>query len=182
MSRDRLDQLANDLKRLQVDFERFFNGALPLPPEELRSEIQKRIRDLRNSRLQGAAENFRLGTLEAQFNTYNELFNRRLRDLEAGQITRPAAGEQRSRHDVEEGVTVAGQVEETVVQALYEGLQSGVKQVKFDMDKFRSYLDQTVGSLRKRTGCQSVTLRLVSDGGEVKLKAKPVKDTDSKGG
>ena len=39
-----LDQLGRDLKQLQVDYERFFNGALPTPPEELRNRIQTQLR------------------------------------------------------------------------------------------------------------------------------------------
>ena len=46
-----LDQLGRDIQQLRVDFERFFNGALPLPPEELRARVQGQIRHLRGQSL-----------------------------------------------------------------------------------------------------------------------------------
>ena len=82
--------LDRDVQQLRVDFERFFNGALPFPPEELRGRVQAQIRTLRGlSNGATAVDNFRLGDLEARFNSYNELFNRRLRDTEEGR--HPAA-------------------------------------------------------------------------------------------
>ena len=45
-----LDQLNRDIQQLRVDFERFFNGALPFPPEELRGRVQAQIRNLRGDR------------------------------------------------------------------------------------------------------------------------------------
>ena len=58
-----LDQLGRDIRQLQIDFERFFNGGLPLPPEELRTRIQGQLRTLRNTNVTTVAESFRLGDL-----------------------------------------------------------------------------------------------------------------------
>jgi hypothetical protein len=88
-----LDQLNREVQQLRVDFERFFNGALPFPPEELRGRVQAQIRHLRGlSNGATAVDSFRLSDLEARFNSYNELFNRRLRDVEEGRhpAARPA--------------------------------------------------------------------------------------------
>jgi hypothetical protein len=84
-----LDLLAADVRQLRVDFERFFSGALPLPPEELRHRIQVQLRQLRNLSAMTAVDRFRLGDLEARHISYNELFSRRLREREEG---RPRGG------------------------------------------------------------------------------------------
>ena len=79
-----IDQLGRDIQQLRIDFERFFSGALPWPPDELRGRIKGELRGLRNSSQATAVDRFRLGDMEARFNSYNELYNRRLRDVEEG--------------------------------------------------------------------------------------------------
>lgn len=171
-----LDLIARDVRQLQVDFERFFNGALPIPPEELRTRIQTQIRSLRNLNL-ASVDSFRLGDLEARFNSYNELFNRRLRDREEGR--RPGAVHapppERRRYDPREGITLGGSVEPEAIEALYNGLASRPGDgPKFDLDSFEKYLARQVAALREKTGCDQVQFRLAEEDGKLKLKARPV--------
>jgi hypothetical protein len=172
-----LDQLGRDLKQLQVDYERFFNGALPFPPEELRTRIQGQLRQLRNLNLTAAVDNFRMADLEARYNTYNELWNRRVRDLEEGRHARPqTAAPETPRYDVERGILVAGPVAPEAAEALYQGLARS-EAPKFDLDSFRAYLERQAAAIRTRTGCGQVQFRLAAEDGKMKLKARPVGDT-----
>ena len=173
-----LDQLGRDLKQLQVDFERFFNGALPFPPEELRNRIQSQLRQLRNLNLTAAVDNFRMADLEARYNTYNELWNRRVRDLEEGRhAARPVvAAPEAPRYDVERGILVAGPVLREAAEALYEALARS-EAPKFDLDSFRTYLERQAVAIRTRTGCGQVQFRLADEDGKLKLKARPVGET-----
>ncbi len=173
-----LDQLGRDLKQLQVDFERFFNGALPFPPEELRNRVQSQLRQLRNLNLTAAVDNFRMADLEARYNTYNELWNRRVRDLEEGRhAARPVvAAPEAPRYDVERGILVAGPVLREAAEALYEALARS-EAPKFDLDSFRTYLERQAVAIRTRTGCGQVQFRLADEDGKLKLKARPVGET-----
>ena len=170
-----LDRLARDVKQLQVDFERFFSGALPFLPEELRGSIQAQLRHLRGANLTAAADNFRLGDLEARFNTYNELFNRRLREREEGRrAARPAPPAAERRFDPRQGIVVAGAVEPEAAAALYQGLATGGEAPRFDLGTFQSYLDRQVAAIRGKTGCAEVQFRLAEEDGKLKLKARPI--------
>ena len=174
-----LDQLGKDIRKLQVDFERFFNGGLPLPPEDLRARIQTQFRNLRNLNTTSAVDNFRLGDLEARFNTYNELFNRRLREREEGkhQPARTVVAEKR-RYDPTEGIVVGARLDPEAVEALYQGLASGPDAPKFDLDSFQTYLDRQATALREKTGCSQVQFRLAAEDGKIKLKARPIADRE----
>lgn len=172
-----LDQLSRDVQQLRIDFERFFSGALPLPPEELRNRVQVQIRHLRNSTLVAAADNFRLGDLEARFNTYNELFNRRLRDREEGrhpglrQVPPPAP----RRFDLAQGIVFGDRIDPEGAEALYQGLAAAPGDApRFDLDSFQTYLARQVAAIREKTGCDEVQFRLASEDGKMKLKARPV--------
>lgn len=175
MRRDlEIDRLDRSIKELRVEYERFFNGALAVPPGELRDRIQAELRRLRERPGVGTAGHFRLTQLEARLNTYMELFNRRLRDREEGGRV-PAAGADTSSIDPFDGVTVADKPSVQEVEALYAGLCKGQsKAPQFDLDSFASFLDHQAATIRKKTGCGQVRFRLVEEAGQTKLKAKPI--------
>jgi hypothetical protein len=170
-----LDQLATDIRRLQIDFERFFNGGLPVPPEELRIRLQTQIRNLRTLTL-SSVDSFRLGDLEARFNSYNELFNRRIRDREEGRhhTLRPVPAAEKPRYDPAAGIVFGASVDPAAVEALYQGLASRGEGPKFDLDSFQTYLARQAAALREKTGCNEVQFRLADEDGKLKLKARPV--------
>jgi hypothetical protein len=173
-----LDQLGRDIQQLRVDQERFFSGALLVPPEELRGRVQTQIRNLRGQNLLTAVDSFRLGDFEARFSSYNELFNRRLRDLEEGRhpAARQAPPPAPQRYDAEKGVVFSERVDPEGVEALYQGLASapGGDAPRFDLDSFQTYLTRQVAAIREKTGCSQVQFRLATEDGKVKLKARPV--------
>jgi hypothetical protein len=171
-----LDQLGRDIRQLQVDFERFFAGALPVPPEDLRSRIQAQLRNLRNATITSAVDNFRLGDFEARFNTYNELFNRRLREREEGPHRPPrTAPAETRRFDPAQGIVVGETVDPEAAEALYRGLAASPGDgPRFDLDSFQSYLARQAAALRTKTGCSQVQFRLANEDGKIKLKARPM--------
>lgn len=170
-----LDQLGRDIRQLQIDFERFFNGALHTPPEELRIRIQTQIRNLRNLNVTSAVDNFRLGDMEARFNSYNELFNRRIREREEGRqhAARPAAPE-KPRYDPMTGIVFGSRIDPQAAEALYQGLARQGDGPKFDLDSFQNYLARQAAALREKTGCAEVQFRLALEEGKLKLKARPL--------
>ncbi len=171
------DRLDRDIKQLRIDFERFFSGALPLPPEELRGRVQAQLRHLRGLTQLTAVDNFRLGDLEARFNSYSELFNRRLRDLEEGRhlVVRPMAAAAPRRFDPEQGIVFGDRIDPEGVEALYQGLAAAPGDApRFDLDSFQTYVTRQVSAIRDKTGCSLVQFRLAMEDGKVKLKARPV--------
>ncbi len=173
-----IDQLAAEIQRLRIDFERFFSGALPVPPDELRNRVQAQLRTLRNVNASTAVERFRLGDLEARFNSYNELFSRRLRDREEGRLRTPSAAPPAAvpRYDPAAGVAIGQHPEPAAVAALFAGLAAGggAGLQRFDLASFEAYLLRQVAAIREKTGCDEVQFRLASEDGKLKLKARPV--------
>jgi len=173
---ERLDGLERSIGVLKVEYEKFFNGGRDVPPEDDREAVRERIRGLRNSRLRGVAERFRLGQLEARFVTLGELWNRRLREAEEGRAPGTATYERTHRVDPLRGVVVGGRVETEAAEALYTGLAAGPGgSPGFDLESFRTYLEQQVGAIREKTGCERVRFRLEPDGERMKLKARPLR-------
>ena len=172
----RIERLEAAIRDLQIEYEKFFNGARDTPPAERAEAVRAEIRFLRNANMRGVADNWRLGQAEARFATYSELHNRRLRQREEGRGPRAASVvERRPAHDPHQGVVVGDRVEADAVEALYAGLaRASESGPGFDLDRFRVYLEKQVETIRAKTGCRQVRFRLEPDGERLKLKAKPL--------
>lgn len=169
-----LDRLAASIDHFKLEGERFFNGATPTPPEELRHRVARELRALRQRNLKSAAEEFRLGTLEARFNSLAELYGRRLREREEGRgpFHRAAAPAARG-YDAEAGIVLGPDLEPAAVAALLAGLARGGAAAP-DVDSFRGYLARQLDAIREKTGAREVQFRLALEEGKMKLKAKPL--------
>ena len=172
---DAIERLHNALERLRIEYERFFAGAIPVPPESERERIKAQIRRLRGKRFPSAVEQFRLTGLEARFNSFNELFNRRMRDHESARNQRAAAKAAEDLREAAEGVVVEETASEETLDSLYQALYPEDGGQRPDMKTFRSFLDAQTEKIRLETGCEEVRFRIADEGGRPRLKAKPIR-------
>ena len=175
---DSIDRLDRSIQQLKVDFERFFNGGLPIPPEDSRQAVRKQISTLRSRPMPALVDRFRLSTLEARFNTLDELFNRRLRDHEqgGGAVARRLAPPTPQQYDPYRGIVVGEAPPAEAIEALYRELyDDDTPSAETNFRKFQTYLLGQMAAIRERSGCDEVSFRIASEGGTVKLKAKPVR-------
>jgi len=171
----RLGRLAEAIEQFRVDSERYFNGGLVIPPEELRARIERELRDLRSSPSKSAADQFRLGGLEARFNSLSELFGRRLREREEGRGRAPVqVVPETPRFDARSGIVLSKRLDGSAVEALWQGLAAAGGGARLELETFRGYLTRQIAEIRTRTGSEAVQFRVVNEGGRVKLKAKPI--------
>lgn len=172
-----IDKLERDLRTLRLEFERFFAGATRVPPEDLQVRLSKDLRGLRNSNITSTADNFRLAALEAQFNAYNELNGRRLREREEG---RSQTGEfhlvvPRPAYDAASGITLGERPDSAALEALFAGLYRASAQAgKVDLESFRNYIQGQIANIRQKTGCAEVQFRVAVEDGKPRLKARPI--------
>ncbi len=196
-----IDHLAGEIRQLRVDFERFFSGALLIPPDDLRRRVQARLRQLRSLNSMSAVDRFRLGDLEARHNSYDELFTRRLRDREEGRLRggqpptpltppppRPSPPGVRGPSDPGApgdpgtGIVIGADPDPDprAVAALYEQVTAagapggGAEGPRFDLASFGSYLQRQAAAIRAKTGCAEVQFRLAAEDGKLRLKARPL--------
>ena len=167
--------LTRGIEQLRIDTLRFLAGDLHIPPEELKTDLAKRFRNLRAQGVHGVAENFRLGSLEARFNSQVDLYNRRMREREQGSAK--AASKPESPPDPMKGVTVGKNGDANAVEALYKGLylSTGSRNPGMDLEKFRTYIDRQAEVVRSKTGADSIQFRIAVEDGKMKIKAKPIK-------
>ena len=82
------DRELNDLDRgitaLRIDYERFFGGELRRPPVAGRRTLEETLRRLGNAEVEKAPERFRLQTLQSRYNSFAELWDKRMQAREEG--------------------------------------------------------------------------------------------------
>ena len=177
--RNALDQeveiLTRWIEQFRIDSLRYFGGDLKIPPEDLKTQITVKFRQIRTGGVKGVADNFRLNSLEARFNSQLDLYNRKLREREQGGA-RKAAKTQKAP-DPTQGVVVGSAGHSNAVEVLYKGLylNSGSRNPGMDLEKFRSYIDRQAAVVRSKTGADNIQFRIAVEDGKMKIKAKPVK-------
>ncbi len=169
-------EIGDAIHQFRVDMQRFFAGDVHIPPESQKDRLAARIRQLRNGGLRGVAENFRLSTLEAQFNSQVDFYNRKMREREQGGQRRPAAAEP-PPPDPTQGVVYGQSGHASAVEILYKGLylQSGNRNPSMDLERFREFVGKQAEAIRAKTGCSDIQFRVEVEDGKPKLKAKPVR-------
>ncbi|MCH7749514.1 MAG: hypothetical protein IH939_15610 [Acidobacteria bacterium] len=73
-----------ELHQLEIEYTKFFAGARPRPPVELRARVEALIRRWDRVPIQGSSERYRYNTLQLRFRTFANLWDRGLRAREEG--------------------------------------------------------------------------------------------------
>ena len=199
---DTIKRLDQEIRILRIESERFFNGDLRQPPERARDDLQTSIRTLHNSKSPNFAERFRISALEAKFNSFNELYLRRMRKHEYGDmiLKSPGSSNSKPRPPRQEGKALgsngsnrsadsassASRVQISKVlntqepsldtlRALYGEIQNATPSLPLpDFQKFSQTLSSQLGKLHTTTGCREVQIECTPNGGKLKLVVKPV--------
>lgn len=88
-----IERELNDLERgittLKIEYERFFGGELKRPPVLPRRAVEETLRRLGNADIDRAVERFRLQALQSRFNSFAELWAKRMQLREEGRTGPP---------------------------------------------------------------------------------------------
>lgn len=76
--------LERNITTLRVEYERFFGGELKRPPVQSRRTIEDVLRRAGNAEVEKAAERFRLQSIQSRYNSFVEIWDKRMRAKEEG--------------------------------------------------------------------------------------------------
>ena len=79
-----LEELEINIKRLRIEYEQFFRGAMKREPSVLRGKVQKVITRFVSDPPRNPAIKFRFNSLNARYQSFRQLWGRTLREIEAG--------------------------------------------------------------------------------------------------
>lgn len=195
-----LEAIEKAIRRLQIEWDKFFSGLERKPPQDLKMKVEALLRQHANSEIRNNTDRFRYQTLTAKYNTLSELWSKRLRAKEEGKIfgvhglkadilppapppppepVRAAPPPPAARAQETEIRVKNPERDGAAVQALYhrflaERQRSGeTAPVKYE--SFQKLIGQQTQRLLSEKGGQAVDFRLETKDGKVSLKAKVVK-------
>ena len=74
-----LARMEDDIRKLKIDFDIYFNGATKRPPLEARARLEAYIKRLADNRQLTYAQRYQFNTLVSRFTSYRELWRRTLK-------------------------------------------------------------------------------------------------------
>ena len=189
-----LEQIEKAIKQLQIEWEKFFGGVERKPPTDLKAKVEAVIRRHANAEIRNNTERFRYQNLTARYNTFNEMWGKRLRAMEEGRImgvhgphaskapppvaARPERAAARAGgpgevriQDPERDSEAMRSLFDRFLEERQKTGESGA--VKFE--GFRKLVAQQTSRILTEKGGQAVSFRLETKDGKVSLKAKALK-------
>jgi hypothetical protein len=196
---DDLNGLDNSIRQLQIEWDKFFGGVERKPPNDLKTRVEALIRRYANAEMRNNTERFRYQTLTARYNTFNELWSKKLRLREEGKILGvhglkadmlpPIAEKPRSApaedspmlsaFSTNSEVRVARPDDPQAVRELFtrflEARQAAGETAAVKYESFQKLIATQAGRILSEKGASAVDFRLETKDGKVSLKAKPVR-------
>lgn len=181
---EQLSKLEEDIRKLKIEFDIYFNGGTPRPPFDLKYRVQSLIKRLYDTKGMNFGQRFRYNSLVARFNVYNELWRRTIKDKEEG-------GRERDLPLLPDDQPVVASSDFSIatvrcadpstegerVRELYEYLvrarqSCGDSRQDLSFDKFQQIIETQVTQIRAKLHCDEIEFTVEVIDGLVKFKAR----------
>jgi len=74
-----ISRIEDDVRKLKIDFDVYFNGIAKRPPLEARARVESNIKRISDDRNLTYAQRFQFNTVVSRFTAYRELWRRMLK-------------------------------------------------------------------------------------------------------
>lgn len=179
---EQLTRLEDDIRRLKVEFDIYFNGAAKRPPYDTKGRVETVIKRLADDRTLTFAQRYRYNSLVARFTSFMQLWRRTMKDREEG---RGGAAGARARAKSSEADERPAEVfvcddarrDVSIVKSIYESLVQAKQQCGEPTDdlsfaRFHRMVAEQTEALKGRAGCERVQFSVAVVDGRVSFKAR----------
>ena len=179
---EQLARLEEDIRRLKIEFDIYFNGASKRPPYDTRNRVETIIKRLGDDCTLSFAQRFQYNSLASRYTAFRDLWRRTLQGREEGRDPVMAArATTRNERDApfNRSMFVCADAHKDVatVRSLYNSLldakrRCGEPTQDFSFPRFHRLIASKADSLKERLGCERVRFSVDVEGGHVSFKAK----------
>jgi hypothetical protein len=178
---DQLSRLEDDIRKLRIEFDIFFNGGAKRPPYDTKGRVETLMKRLGDDRTLTYAQRYRYTSLAARYNAFRDLWRRTMQGREEGRDPASAARASAKKVTAIEPVSIVCKdphKEIEVVKTLYSSLleakeRCGEPTEGFSFPKFHRLVAQKTDGLKEKSGCKRVRFSVTVEDGHVSFKAKP---------
>lgn len=179
---EQLARLEDDIRRLKVEFDIYFNGAAKRPPYDTKGRVETLIKRLADERTLTFAQRYQYNSLAARYNSFMQLWRRTMQEREEGRgpARRPAP-----QHEPESPsasfVCSDPRADVRTVRGLFDALvearrKCGESTEDLSFARFHRMVAEKSEALKERAGCERVHFSVTVRDGRVQFKAKAEKE------
>jgi hypothetical protein len=179
---DQLSRLEEDIRRLKVEFDVFFNGASKRPPYDTKGRVETLIKRLGDDRTLSFAQRYRYTSLASRYNAFRDLWRRTMQGREEGRdpiMTAKVSAKELAVAEFKKTSFICNDAHKDVelVKNLYSALIEAKKVCgepveDFSFPRFHRLIASQADGLKQRLGCERVSFSIDVEGGHVSFKAK----------
>ena len=173
---EELTRLEENMRRLKIEYEAYFNGGNPRPPNDTLYRVEQALKRYSSdtSKL-SVSQRFRFNQLLQRYAVHSDLWRKRLRNKEEGRepfarkrtMEAPPATQVICRDPDREQAKVA-----QLLQALLEAKQrAGERTDDIDPARFQEFVREKTSQLKQSLGCNSVQFSVTVKDGRVRFTA-----------
>lgn len=187
---EQLARLEEDVRRLKVEFDIFFNGGAKRPPYDTKGRVETLIKRLADDRTLTFAQRYRYNSLVARHTSFLQLWRRTLQGREEGRDAASAA--RAAAHVAAEAAREAAPPPPTrtvscadphtdvpAVKQLFEALVEAKRHCgdsdELSFPRFHHMIASKTDAIKEKLGCDRVQFSVEIKDGRVNLKAKAEK-------
>lgn len=178
---EQLTRLDEDIRRLKVEFDIYFNGAAKRPPYDTKARVETLMKRVGDDRTLSFAQRYKFNSLAARFTAFRDLWRRTMQGREEGRDLASAA--RAAKQEAVEGFTRTTLVctdankDLETVKLLYNALveaktRCGEPTDDLSFPRFHRLIASKAESLKEKLGCKRVCFSVDVEGGHVSFKAR----------
>jgi hypothetical protein len=183
---EQLTRLEEDIRRLKIEFDIYFNGSAKRPPYDTKGRVETHLKRLGDDRALSYAQRYRFNALTSRYTAFRELWRRTMQGREEGRdavSTARATAKLEAAQSFTKTTLTCSDAHKDVetIKHLYDALveartNCGERTDDFSFPRFHRLIASKADSLKERLGCDSVCFSVEVEGGHVSLKAKAEKE------
>lgn len=179
---DQLSRLEEDIRRLKIEFDIFFNGASKKAPYDTKGRVDTLMKRIGDDRTLTYAQRYRYNSLGARYNAFRDLWRRTMQGREEGRdavIAAKVSAKQQAVADFKRTDFVCEDAHRDVelVRDLYSALVEakkvcGESVTDFSFPRFHRLIASQADGLKERLGCSRVSFTIDVQEGHVNFRAR----------
>ncbi len=178
---EELNKLDDDLRRLKIEYEVYFNGSVPRPPHDTLYRVESTIKRYSSDQSKlNFSQRFRFTAIVQKYAVNANLWRRKLQEKEEGRSLTGIVPRRHKKIPAADGVVRVvwsdPDAESEKVQGLLHAMLDAKRQVgepteSLNPDVFQKFLRTKTKQIKDTLGCEKVQFSVSVEGGKVKFKA-----------
>ncbi len=168
-------KLQRTFRLLEREYEQWFSGALPKPPADTQRICEEIVKRYNISPPRNLSEQSLFSMLQARYNTYTEMWNRRTRLKEEGRLPGARESKRSAPKPTPPAAAPSDPFREVFDSFVAAKQKAGETTTKLNYESFRKTLEKQADQIRAAKGFKDVDFGVTVKDGKVSVVARPKK-------